>query len=83
MEKNIELYKGDCLEIMNNFPDKYIDLILCDLPYGITKNKNDSKIDLGQLWSQYERIIKDNGAILLFSQGKFFAELVNSNPKLF
>jgi DNA modification methylase len=57
----IEYYKdkiiqGDCLDVMRGFPDKSIDMILCDLPYGTTQNKWDSVIDLGKLWEQYERI---------------------------
>ena len=68
---------------MKGIADKSIDMILCDLPYGTTKNRWDSVIDLSLLWKQYERIIKDNGAIVLFSQMPFTAELVNSNLKHF
>ena len=75
--------QGDCLELMKEIPDKSIDMVLCDLPYGTTKNKWDSVIPLNKLWKQYERIIKDNGAIVLFSQMPFSAELVHSNLKLF
>ena len=75
--------QGDCLELMKDIPDKSIDMVLCDLPYGTTKNKWDSVIPLNKLWKQYERIIKDNGAIVLFSQMPFSAELVHSNLKLF
>lgn len=79
----LTLYNGDCLEIMKCIPDKSIDLILCDLPYGKTQHPEDIPLDNGLLWEQYKRIIKDNGAILLFCQGKFFIDLVNSNPKWF
>ena len=79
----IDLRQGDCLELMKNIPDKSIDMILCDLPYGTTRNKWDSVISLDKLWKQYERIIKDNGAIVLFSQVPFTAELVHSNLNLF
>ena len=79
----IDLRLGDCLEVMKDIPDKSIDMILCDLPYGTTKNKWDSVIDLNELWTGYERIIKDNGAIVLFSQMPFTAELTHSNLKLF
>ena len=79
----VDLKCGDCLEIMKDIPDKSIDMILCDLPYGTTKNKWDSVIDLNELWTGYERIIKDNGAIVLFSQMPFTAELTHSNLKLF
>ena len=63
----MKLLQGDCLELMKNIPDKSIDLILCDLPYGTTHNKWDTIIPFDKLWEQYKRIIKDNGAILLFS----------------
>ena len=79
----VDLRQGDCLEIMKDIPDKSIDMILCDLPYGTTRNKWDSVIDLKELWKCYERIIKDNGTIVLFSQMPFTAELVHSNLKLF
>ena len=79
----IQIKQGDCLELMKEIPDESIDMILCDLPYGTTKNKWDSVIPLNKLWKQYERIIKDNGAIVLFSQMPFSAELVHSNLKLF
>lgn len=75
--------QGDCLEVMKNFPDKSINMILCDLPYGTTQNKWDSIIDLNLLWEQYERIITDNGCIALTSQGIFTAKLILSNEKLF
>ena len=63
----IDLKQGDCLELMNNIPNKSIDLILCDLPYGTTDCKWDTIIPFDKLWKQYNRIIKDNSAILLFS----------------
>lgn len=74
-----QILQGDCLELMNNIPDKSIDMILCDLPYGTTKCKWDSIIDLDLLWKQYCRIIKDNGAILLFAQTPFDKILGSSN----
>ena len=73
------IYQGDCLELMSGIPDKSIDMILCDLPYGQTKNKWDSVIPLDKLWKHYKRIIKDNGAIVLFGQGMFTAEVMSSN----
>lgn len=79
----IKLYNGDCLEIMKTMPDKSIDMILCDLPYGETANKDDIRIDFKDLWLNYNRIIKDNGAIVLFGQGLFFIDLINSNRKMF
>ena len=80
---NIKLYQGDCLEIMKLIKNKSIDMILCDLPYGLTQNKDDKRIPFELLWKEYERIIKDNGCIALFCQGLFYIDLVNSNRKLF
>lgn len=88
MAKNIQAFlnkviQGDCLEEMKRIPAKSIDMILCDLPYGTTQNKWDSIIDLKKLWKEYYRIIKDNGAIVLTSQGIFTAKLILSNEKDF
>ena len=78
-----EIYKGDCLELMPKLvDDKSIDMIFCDLPYGTTRCKWDSVIDLPKLWSEYERVIKDNGVILLFAQTPFDKVLGVSNLKL-
>lgn len=79
----IDLRHGDCLEIMKDIPDKSIDMILCDLPYGTTACKWDIVIPFGSLWEQYNRIIKDNGAIVLFSKQPFTTELIHSNLKNF
>ena len=79
---SIDLKQGDCLELMKSIEDKSIDLILCDLPYGTTKNKWDSIIDLDSLWEQYNRIIKDRGAILLFAQTPFDKVLGVSNLEI-
>lgn len=78
---SVQLHCGDCLELMQNIEDKSIDMILCDLPYGTTKNKWDTIIPFDKLWEQYNRIIKDNGAIVLFAQGMFTAQLMTSQPK--
>lgn len=78
-----KVIQGDCLEQMKKLPNKSIDMILCDLPYGTTQNKWDSVIDLKRLWKEYYRIIKDNGAIVLTSQGIFTAKLILSNEKDF
>lgn len=78
---SIDLRQGDCLELMKSIEDKSIDLILCDLPYGTTKNKWDSALDLELLWEQYHRIIKEHGAILLFAQTPFDKVLGVSNLK--
>ena len=66
---------------MKGIPDKSIDLILCDLPYGTTACKWDSIIPFEPLWEQYNRVIKDNGAIVLFSAQPFTTKLINSNIK--
>ena len=79
----MQIKQGDCLELMKEIPDKSIDMILCDLPYGTTQNKSDIIIPFDKLWNNYERIIKDNGAIVLFAQGVFYVDLINSNRKLF
>jgi len=75
--------QGDCLELMNGIPDKSIDMILADLPYGTTACSWDSVIPLDKLWLQYERIIKDNGAIVLTASQPFTTKLINSNLSLF
>lgn len=76
---NIKLYNGDCLEIMKEIPDKSVDMILCDLPYGTTWAKWDSVIDFKFLWQEYNRVCK--GAIVLFSSEPFTTKLINSNIK--
>ena len=80
--ENYQLINRDCLEEMKNISDKSIDMILCDLPYGTTKNKWDCIIPFDKLWEQYNRVIKDNGAIVLFGNGIFTAELIISNKKM-
>jgi len=77
-----KIIQGDCLEVMKGIPDKSIDMILCDLPYGTTRNKWDSIILLDNLWEQYCRVIKDNGAIVLTAQTPFDKVLGCSNLKL-
>ncbi len=76
-----KLLKGDCLELMKDIPDKSIDMILCDLPYGTTACKWDVVIPFEPLWEQYNRIIKDNGAIVLFGSEPFSSKLRFSNLK--
>lgn len=82
----VKLYLGDCLEIMQRFPDKSVDMILCDLPYGVLNKDNpnakwDSVIPLDLLWNQYKRVLKDNGVVVLFGQGMFTAQVMLSNQK--
>ena len=80
---SVDLRHGDCLELMKDIPDKSVDMILCDLPYGITKCKWDTPIDLSVLWEQYDRVCKENAAIVLFATEPFTSALVMSNPKLY
>ena len=77
----IELYLGDCLEIMQRFPDKSVDMILCDLPYGTTACKWDVIIPFDRLWEQYNRICKDHSPIVLFGREPFTSTMVTSNIK--
>jgi site-specific DNA-methyltransferase (adenine-specific)/modification methylase len=77
------VFEADCLEKMRDIPDRSIDMILCDLPYGMTQNAWDSYISLDRLWAQYLRIIKQNGVVALTSHGVFTAKLILSQEKLF
>ena len=79
----ITLFKGDCLIEMNKIVDKSVDMILCDLPYGTTACKWDSVIPFEPLWEQYNRVIKDNGAIVLFGSEPFSSALRMSNLKMY
>ena len=76
-----KLLQGDCLELMKEIPNKSIDCIICDLPYNITACSWDNLIPFDKLWEQYNRILKDNANIILFSSGNFTFELYSSNPK--
>ena len=79
----IKLLHGDCLERMKEIPDGSVDAIICDLPYGTTACKWDTVIPFEPLWEQYKRLIKKNGAIVLFGSQPFTSALVMSNPKWF
>ena len=79
----IDLYNGDCIEVMKDIPSKSVDMILCDLPYGTTACKWDTVIPFEPLWEQYNRIIKYNGAIVLFGSEPFSSALRMSNIKNF
>lgn len=81
MEENIKLYMGDCLDIMSGIEEKSVDMIFTDLPYQTTQNSWDCKIDLKEMWNQYNRIIKDNGCIALWGQAPFSHILACSNIK--
>lgn len=87
MNEDIQLWRGDCLDLMKDIPDKSVDAIICDLPYEVLNKGNkhaqwDKMIPLDKLWEQYCRVIKDNGAIILFGQGMFTAHLMMSNAKM-
>ena len=82
-----KIYLGDCLELMKEIPDKSIDCIICDLPYEVLNKNNanvqwDRIIPFEQLWGHYERVTKDNAAIILFAQGMFTAKMMMSKPTL-
>lgn len=81
IERN-SLLLGNCLDIMPKIKDNSVDMILCDLPYGRTKNSWDSIIPFEELWGNYKRIIKSNGVIALFADGMFMADLMVSNRKM-
>lgn len=76
-------YCGDCLEIMPQLPDACVDMVLADLPFGVTQNPWDQIIAFGPLWEQYKRITKPNSAIVLMATQPFASQLVMSNPKMF
>lgn len=75
----VTLYQGDCLEIMKSIDDKSVDCILCDLPYGITACEWDAVIPFDEMWENYHRVIKDNGAVVLFGSEPFSSKLRLSN----
>ena len=89
MDSKIRLYQGDCLEYMKDIPDQSIDLVLCDLPYTftgkerVTANSWDLPIDDNKLWEEYTRLIKPNGAIVLFATNPFSAYLIMQHLDLF
>jgi len=82
-ELNYNIINGDCLVEMKNITDKSVDMILCDLPYGMTKNSWDVVIPFDKLWCEYNRIIKDNGAIVLFGSQPFTSLMITSNLNMF
>ena len=78
-------YNADCMEVMREIPDHSVDMVLCDLPYGVLNKSNphaqwDKPLPLDELWNHYRRVCKDNAAIVLFGQGMFTADLMKSNP---
>ena len=83
----IQLLKGDCLELMKDIPSGSVDMVLCDLPYEMLNRNNpnaawDRRLSLPTLWSEYQRVAKENAAIVLFASGMFTADLMHSNKKL-
>ena len=83
MHSIFDLKCGDCLELMKDIPDGSVDMILCDLPYGLTRNKWDCVLPMDDLWSAYKRVIKSNGAIVLFGSEPFSSGLRISNLKMY
>ena len=86
LQKMLEInriHQGDCLELMKEIEDKSVNMILCDLPYGTTPANWDSRIPMAKLWKEYERVIKDDGAIVLTSQQPFTSLLISSNIYLY
>ena len=79
----IKLLQGDCIGLMKELPDKSIDMVLCDLPFGVTQNKWDKIIPFESLWGEYNRVVKENGAIVLNCQQPFTSKLIMSNLKNF
>jgi len=73
------VHEGNCLALLPGIPDNSIDLVLCDLPYGLTQNPWDKVIDLQRLWQEYRRVVKESGVVVLTSQGRFTGELIQSN----
>lgn len=82
MDKN-SIILGDCLEVMKDIPDKTVDMVLCDLPYGTTKCKWDIIIPFDKLWQEYKRIIRQRGVILLFAGEPFASQLRLSNLDMY
>lgn len=84
---DIELWQGDCLELMNRIPDGSVDMILCDLPYGVLNRGNqnakwDCILPFDVMWKQCERVTKENAAIVFFASGMFTADLMQSNREI-
>lgn len=79
----MKLYKGDCLEVLRELPENSVDMVLCDLPYGVTDCEWDKVIPFEKLWKQYRRITKENAPIVLFSVQPFTTLLIHSNKREF
>lgn len=79
--KDVTLWQGDCLDLMDNIPDGSVDMVLADLPYGTTRAKWDAVIAFEPLWKHYKRVIKPRGAVVLFGAQPFASALGMSNPR--
>lgn len=82
-EKQLQLFRADCLEALPRVESGTVDLVLCDLPYGTTDCAWDTVIPFGPLWEQYRRVLKPRGAIVLMAAQPFATDLINSARKLF
>ena len=78
----IELLHGNCLKLIKNIPDKSVDMILCDLPYGTSASNWDKTLPVSVLWNEYKRIVKPNRAVVLFAQQPFTTFLISSNLEM-
>lgn len=86
MDNNYQIICGNCLDKMKDIPDGSVDMVLCDLPYGTLNKTNrsaqwDNPLPMDKLWKEYKRVVKKNGAILLFASGMFTARIMMSNPR--
>lgn len=79
MNSSVTIMQGDCLERMSEIPDKSVDMILCDMPYGTTRCAWDVQLDLSAVWKQYRRIAKEHAAIVLTAKQPFTTDLIQSN----
>ena len=79
----MKVIHGCCMQEIKKIPSRCVDAVICDLPYGVTRNKWDSVLPMSILWGQYKRVIKDNGIIILFAQGLFSANLMLSNKEMY
>lgn len=79
----MQLLQGDCLKLMKTIPNKSVDMVLCDLPYGVTRNPWDEPLPFDKMWNAYHRVCKDNAAIVLHCQQPFTTQLIASNQKEF
>lgn len=79
----MQLFNGNCLELMKGIPDGSVDLVLCDPPYGTTDCSWDHILPFSELWAEYDRLVKPDGAVVLFSAQPFTTQLINSNRKAF